>query len=217
MSDLDDFTVYKSDAVILVALETLAPIRGTGSLRIYPNSPASRYVNMVRATGNKAFTSGRVRFLCRVDGFLAGAFMGFAFQQSQADLTTSGTAYLFQWLISNTSNFQQLQIHRCTAGLPTSTQLFASPNFPWNTNVTMALECTWIVDLVNLGGIRFNVKRGSAEDFSDLADVAGLTNVLTTTNLLTTSVGEGPAWWGGTTNQHNYLYDSMSCVPLLVT
>lgn len=216
MSDLDDFTFYKSDPAVLVALDTATPIQGTGSLKMAHNNAPTSYVNGVRNTGNKAFPSARVRFLCRVDGFLLNTFLGFAFNQSQANLTSSGTGYLFRWLISNIGTTHKLQIVRCTAGIPTVTMVFESPNFTWAVDTTMALECSWVVDLVTLGGIRFNVKRGTALDFSDLADVQGLTNVLATTNLQTTSVGEGPAFWGGSTTQFNFFWDAMSCVPLLV-
>jgi hypothetical protein len=217
MSDLQDFTFYKVNASLLIALETASPILGTGSLKMAHNNAAGlHYANGVRAAGNKAFPSGRVRFLARLDGFGLGTVLGFAFNQSQPDLTSSGTAYLFYWSVSNVNTTHQLQIARCTAGIPTRTTLFTGPNFTLNAGVTTALECSWVTDLVNLGGIRFSVKQGSATNYSDLADVAGLTNVLTTTTLLTTSVGEGPAWYGGPTTQFNFLWDSMSCVPLII-
>lgn len=217
MSDLDDFTFYKSDPAILVALETSTPLVGTGSLRMYRNLAASGRANGVRATGNRAFTSGRARWLCRVNGFLLGDCIGFAFNQSYVDVTSTGTGYNCYWSISNNASLHTLRLDRMTSGLVTGVNLAASPAFAWAIDTTMALEVSWVVDLVNLGGIRFNVKRGAAPDFSDLVDVANLTNVLVTTNLHTTSMGEGPAWSGGPTNQYSALFDSVSCVPLVVT
>jgi len=218
MSDLDDFTFHKSLAGLFVGLETAAPLRGTGSLKMHRNGQPAGYVSSVRNTGNKAFTTGRVRFLCQASGFASNTSIGFCFQMSQANLTgAAGTGYWFRWFIGASSTTHTLRIDRLTSGLVQSfVNICLSPAFTLAVNTPMALECSWILDLVALGGIQFNVQRGSALDYSDLAPVSGMTGVVSSTSVLQTSVGEGPAWQADVTTQHNFLWDDIHCVPLLV-
>lgn len=218
MSDLEDFTFYKDLPGLFVGLETTAPIVGTGSLKMHRNGQPGGYVSSVRNTGNRAFTTGRVRFLCQASGFVANTSLGFCFQMSQPDLTGgAGTGYWFRWFVGSSNPTHTLRIDRLAEGLTQNiVNLCQSAAFTLAPNTPMALECSWILDLVELGGIQFTVKRGTLLDYSDLAPVSDMTGVISSTSVLQTSVGEGPAWQGGALTEYNFLWDDIHCVPLLV-
>ena len=205
-----------SDAALLVDLETETPITGTGSLRMAPGEAASRYVNAVASHGPESVRLGSRALSVPRRWLRVWRTAGLCLQSvaGRSDEQWRGVSVR----LGDQRHCHAAPVAHCAlhdGSHYTHAPLRESP-FAWDMGVPMALECSWLIDLVTLGGIRFSVKRGAALDFSDLADVAGLTNLLATTDLLTTSVGEGPAWWGGATLASNYLWDSMRCVPLLV-
>jgi len=213
-----DWEVYKANASQTFVVETSSPIHGSGSFKFNRGGTAGQYENIRRLNTPRGFTSGRLRWLFKMPGtLLLNTYAGVAFQQGQADLTATGTAYYACIQISNSSSSHRLQIRQMTAGLPTTTQLFQSTSaFTATTGTVLSLEVQWVLDIASLGGIRFNMKRGTATDYSDLVDEPGIINQVSTTTVLQTSVGEGPASVLGTTTQVDHLYDRIHCVPLAV-
>jgi hypothetical protein len=216
---LADWEVYKADSSQTFVVETSSPIFGSGSFKFNRGGTAGQYENIRRLNTPRGFTSGRLRWQFKVTTqLLNNTYAGVAFQQSQANLTgASGTGYFACMQISNSASSHRLQVRRISAGLPTTSMLFESTSaFTLNLNTTIALEIQWVLDIATLGGIRFNMKRGTLTDYSDLADEAGIINQVSTTTVYQTSVGEGPASILGTTTQVDHLYDRIHCVPLAV-
>ncbi|RPJ52448.1 MAG: hypothetical protein EHM21_00145 [Chloroflexi bacterium] len=196
----------------------MAPILGTGSLKMHVNGGTLGRVNGVRSAGPTGFTSGRARFLARLNGFEGNTSLGFVFQQSQLNMAEfTGQGYWFRWFVGSNQTNHTLRIDRLTQGMAQSTVPIAvSPAFTWLPDTVMALECEWVLDLPQLGGILFTARRGTQSDFSDLQAVTGMDHVLSTQNILQTSVAEGPAWYAPGFQGWSYLWDAMSCTQLIV-
>src|SRR5262245_55543853 len=125
---LTDWEIYKANAGMIVAVETSTPIAGSGSFKINHGGTGGSggiYANLRRATTPRGFTSGRARLCIKhTTQYITTTFAGFVFQQSQADLTASGTAYFagVQW--SNNDTLHRLNVWRLTAGLTARTLVF---------------------------------------------------------------------------------------------
>jgi len=72
-----------------------------------------------------------------------------------------------------------------------ASMLATASNLVWNLATTYALEWSWYLDMASLGGMVLSVQFGTAVDFSDLAPVAGLTDILVSTAVLTNAVSVG--------------------------
>ena len=218
MSDLTNFNIYKENAGMFAGIDVLNPLAGNGSLLMHRNGQAFTKINLARSIAPRAFTSGVARFY--VGGkvqLIQSDQVGFAFQQSQEDLTGGvGSAYLACLVLGTNGSNSSLQLFRCSAGLGTQTNLGTGTTFNAVLNTPIAVEITWILDIAQLGGIKLTLKHGTALDFTGLVtDV----NIVSTTTVLQTSVAEGPYMKHNLSSSNGqYLFETASTdvYPLLI-
>lgn len=218
MSDLSNFTIYKENAGMFAGIEVLQPLAGSGTLLMHANGQGSTNINLARAIAPRAFTSGVARFLIGFTTANVNDQVGFAFQQSQEDLTNgTGSAYLAMFKAGSNGVNSQIQILRIAAGLQGAQTLIGTGAlFTLAPNTPLAVEIRWLLDIAGLGGIQLTAKHSTSVDFTGLiTDV----NVVSTATVLQTSVTEGPYLkLGASFSTGQFLFETANTdvVPLLV-
>jgi len=110
-------------------------------------------------------------------------------------------------VLDHTSDVRTVKLVRYYAGvfdlIGGGPILAASPSGIWPTGVTFAFEASWYLDLATLAGIVIGARLGTAMDFSDLAPVPNLTDLLLTDNVYThaNSLGFFTAGWASLNGQ----------------
>lgn len=193
---LNDWTQFVSgSSTIETDFDT--PILGTGSLRVSCiDTEKALLLNTTLYT--PGLLKGRMRSLFRLDDVTGSNTYryGFTLFQSAADITASGSAYLYgieveESELSNTPFFDV-----CGTRLDEGrTRYFAgTPFIRVNGTTVVALEVEWSYEPTLLGGTRFILREGDGT----LTDFSNLTTLTTlelypgaSPTLLTVSSGEG--------------------------
>ena len=213
---LSDFNIFKQDASMIVAISTVSPILGNGSLRLATFDTGQR-ANGIRNVAPRQFTSGRARwlFIKRVNPGAGGDRIGFLFNTSQEDFSVaSGPTAYFCCLTCTGATDAQFQMFRVNSGLPSLTNLGPTNTFSLAVNAVISLEVRWEISIAEFGGIQFKMRRGTTTDFADLADETPGGTFIVTTSLLQTTVGEGPVIVAAGSSPGDYRIDQMQAVPL---
>lgn len=202
---LGDWTQYISGTPT-IAINTTTPIIDAGSLRIACD--AGEKALLVSNTYALGLVKGRMRSLFRVDNIVGGDpyRYGFTLFQTAANITTTGSAYLFGIESNSSTSANKAFFDTCTTGLDSGrTRFFEGTNFSRTNGVTIiALEIEWSYESVLLAGSRFIFREGhgTLTDFSNLVEIGRLHLYPgvgpTNPPFLLTSAGEG-VWATGST------------------
>lgn len=187
---LADWNIYKSNSGLLVAIDILAPILNTGSLKVGPESSiadAAFCAVPKNPPYPHGYTRGKLRSLIEVASTGAEQH-GLTCMQSQENVTGAAGAF-YALELDTLSLLNKINLVKYSAGLQGSkTTLATGANNGFTLNTPKAVEIEWNMDLAELGGVQLIVRSGDATDFSDLVQ---LHNVIDTTSPLSTTVGEG--------------------------
>ena len=176
------------------SLESVSPAAPVGSKWLHLAVPSGVGFPLVAQAAPKdppyphGSTEGRLRSILRYHSNVLNCRFGFACMQSQANLVSGGQAYAAVLTRGVPSHY--IDLIKITAGIASSTLIARSPLDLWSWGTTLTLEFAWKLDLANEGGIILHVRLGTATDYSDLAEVDNLTEVVVSTAVLTTTVGE---------------------------
>jgi hypothetical protein len=193
---LADWTFYRVGSVPTSLVTSPTPPGGAKWLRTQTNGghlvgvPKSSYPHT-------NITRGRLRTLLQLMDTSLRSQAGLLCMCSQEDMRASqgGSAYGVALDYNGINGTRTIRLVKFTDGitdLVSGGQTIAQSLSPaFGNGVTLSLELSWVLDLPNLSGILLNVRTGLAVDFSDLAPVPNLTDVLVTSNVLTTAVTMG--------------------------
>lgn len=220
---LADWTINKSDpSTIEAGVYTIAPVLGTGSLRLKDNDATN--LSMHSTLYGAGLTRGRMRMLIRIDA-QAGAGVyhtGFYFHTNNQNLA-SGTPTFYSAHIVLTSNLstRQYALGYYTGGVAGTETLFylSSPISAMTNGVSiLPLEIEWQYES-EFDGVRM-VLRGSltgsdtATNFSNLSDLS-MVIVANPLYMIATSSGEGVYYSGGASPGGSEIeYDQVSIFSL---
>ena len=190
---LADWTLYQSQPGLTAEITTTTPILDAGSLRLVNIGEASS-VNLQNFTSllyTPGLLEGRMRQILRIDS--AGKTRaGFAFMQSAADISTTDDKDYYQVVAhaDATAATRTIRIDRIDGGSVNTTNLFETSSPAWTVGSVFTIEVDWQASVTEIGGTRITVRTGTATDFSDLSEIADLTDP--SPDAHTTTLGEGP-------------------------
>lgn len=204
---LGDWTTYPATN-FQYTLNVTTPLVGNASLRLVDTaSTGTKAANMhLGGTFSKGFLKGRIRTIIRNQATVLTTSstqraFGIAFMQSSLDMRTVGNGYMAWWGLYSVSQvagqlsmgiakyntnvgFRNLPVH-----LAATTPFAVSPgdHYPF--------QVEWVYDLINIGGTRITVSRGTLNtlDYNSLVPVSGL-DIIDSASPLATSVAEGLAY-----------------------
>lgn len=220
---LAEWTINKSDpSTIEVGVSTIAPVLGTGSLRLKDTSTTN--MNMYSTLYGAGLTRGRMRMLLRIDAQTgAGVYhTGFYFQTTSQNLASgTPTFYSAHIVLTSSVSTRRYALGYYTGGIAGSETLFylSSPISAMTNGVSiLPLEVEWQYES-ELDGVRM-VLRGSltgsdtATNFSNLSDLSTVV-VANPLYMLATSSGEGVYYSGGASPGGSEIeYDQVSIFSL---
>jgi hypothetical protein len=159
------------------AIDSSSPIVGAASLTL--TSTASTQIGYLTPTDvsglAKGLEQGRLRTLVQPKSSSGNGYgFGLVCMGSADNIgTINGQFYRFEFLMSGSysltrGDFSTLSNVSATPLITASTTL--------TQNTVYGMQIEWIVDLTNIGGIYFALKKGTAINFSDLALLTQLTD-----------------------------------------
>ena len=205
---LSDWTIYKTNSSMQVAVSATNPILGDGSLRISRSGVGASNLSahLSLTTKPHGFTRGRLRSAYRLDTHSGTVDhgMGLLFMQSQTDLTQgSGSAYALVLHTSTTAgNIDSLRLVRYDAGIsaPTTNVLANVATGGIALGTVVCLEAEWALDTPVIG--QMTVTGRSSIGFQKFVGLVQQFSAVLTTSVLLTSVGEGPFVFMNGTGDH---------------
>lgn len=193
---IGDWTIFKSDPAMTVALTSTSAIVGATSLVANAVGAPACSFNMHRVSAaQRGFVRGQVEFLVRPTAQSSGGMFGFYCMSDQLDMTTTGNCYGMYYRFSSSAGFTQFIIGKSSSGvddLPLSSGTkFYTESFQIPNGSVMPFRFRWNADENEFNGVQFTLHRGVLGQ----TDYVGLTQVFTgvdSSSPLLTTVGEGP-------------------------
>lgn len=210
---------------VAASANTATPIEDAQSVRFQKTGPTGNLNRHILAVPKIApltltghgITKGRMRTLVRFPTFTVNNHhYGILSMMSTRDPVSGGTPGNFYACLvkpfTNTIDIRKFSSDVFyTSGDPGVSLVSApvpAPQNPQAINTVYAMEFLWFLDVANFGGCLFQVKFGSALDYSDLAIIPALTFIDTSTPHLV-SVAEGIGVTdGGNTLLFDYSFDN---------
>jgi hypothetical protein len=184
---LSDWTIYKSNPLINVAIDGSSPIVDVGSLNmtnVAVLSGATR-ANVTENNYTKGIVRGRIRTLVNFTSS-NNTYAGIHFLSNALDLSSGSIkTYTLSAVVYNTATSRDIRISRWSTGLSgTDTTLINIPA-AFTQGIPFSLEVIWHLSVPIYNGVRVIARRGTALDFSDLAtfyDAVDTSGVITSTS-----------------------------------
>lgn len=194
-----DWEVLKSDAGLVVGLQSANPLVGSYSLEIHndaiKSTVATSAATVRRVTSPAAFTSGRIRTLIRaLDAAPAGTaegLFGILCMMNGTDvISAGGKCYAAGYHNTGTPQWRLVRFDNGIGDTSTATNLETgdTTNTPAE-DETHAIELEWNLDEDEFSGVNLIMRVGAEEDFSDLTEIYN--HVDSTASHLAISSGEG--------------------------
>jgi hypothetical protein len=187
-----DWDTYVQTAGTWTA-HTATPIEGLQSIQFGVPGYTTGGGNAVPSAASgltKGLTAGRLRALWRPINMVGSDCTARLICMQSADDLTSGADFYYLQLQATGGWY----LHRTSGGtLSTTGTYIANGAYPFpGLGSIGSVELLWFLSVPEFGGVRFQVKAGTATDFSDLADVSG-GYFDDTSGYLASSVAEGIA------------------------
>lgn len=210
-----DWTFYNQGTTVLNLIDTPTPPAGTRWLHFDSKNPDVGTATMIAVPRNPPYpyqgvTRGYLRTLLRYGTSGYRSRLGLSCMCSSENMNhgVNGRAsYSVMLENGSSSGPRTMQLCQWSQGMAigAGVTLALAPNNLWSFNTTFALELSWYLDLPTLNGIVLSVRMGVAPDYSDLAPVPNLYEVLSTSNVLTNAAAVNVfVDSAGTPNLHVY-------------
>lgn len=189
-----DWTFYNTGTTVLNLMDTPPPPVGTRWLHFDSKNPDVGTATMIAVPRNPPYpfqgvTRGYFRTLLRYGTSQDRSRGGLSCMCNVENMTQGGgnrNGYSLMLENLSSSGPRTMQLVRWSAGINLGPAVLATaPVNQWAFNTTVALELSWYLDLATLNGIVLSARMGLAPDYTDLAPVPNLYEVLSTSTVLT--------------------------------